>query len=115
MVTVTSFNQRETKDGRKFITLELSDSPEIVKSQTTGNRYFTLKKCNIPTTFDEVIAKQLIGTTLNGEIVKVETEPYEFFNKTSGETLLLDYSYSYLESPEAKPIGSSKVEELQTA
>ena len=95
MVTVTSYAIRETKDGRNFITLELTGGVEFVQSQTTGKMYASTRKCNIPCTFDENTAKNLVGSQMPGEIVKQETEPYEFINQTSGETMMLNYTYVY--------------------
>ena len=114
MVTITAYNHRESKDGRPFLTLQISGGVELVKSQTTGAYYATTRSCSIPCTFDESVAKQLVGSQMPGEIVKMETETYEFLSKT-GETMMLNYTYAYQASPEAKPVGSSKVEEHQTA
>lgn len=94
MVKVSSFNVRESKDGRTFITLELTGSVEFTQSQTTGKMYATVRKTNIPCTFDEATAAQLVGSQIPGEIVRVESDPYEFTTQT-GEVMLLDYSYAY--------------------
>lgn len=95
MVTVKNFNVRTTAGGRTFVTLDLEGGLEIGISQTTGKPYATTKKCSIPTTFDEVTAQGLIGSTLPGVITKVECEPYEFVNPTTSEKMILDYSWVY--------------------
>jgi hypothetical protein len=113
MVKVTGYATRETADGkRKFITLELSGGLAMIQSQSTGKFYATTTKCSIPTTFDENVAKSLIGSEMPGDIVKQEVEPYEFVNKTTGETLMLNYSYAYQLNPQATPVGSSKELEI---
>ena len=114
MVTVTNYFVRETKDGRTFIALELSGGLEFTQSQVTGKFYATTKRTSIPCTFDENAAKNLIGSQMPGEIVKQEVEPYEFTNKTNGETMLLNYSYSYQATPQAELMGSYR-SELQNA
>lgn len=109
MVTVSSFNVRESKDGRSFITLELTGSVEFIQSQATGKMYATVRKSNIPCTFTADVASQLVGNQLPGEIVRVETDPYEFTTQT-GEVMLLDYSYAYQASATAELIPNQVLE-----
>lgn len=113
MVTVTNYHTRTTHDGREFITLELQGGLELVVSKTTGQYYATTKKCSIPTTFNDEVAKKLIGTELEGEIVKQDVEPYEFQNPRTGETIMLNYSWVYKLNPQAEPIGSTKIQEVE--
>ncbi|HRF24875.1 MAG TPA: hypothetical protein PLR98_11950, partial [Chitinophagaceae bacterium] len=80
MVTVTGFAQRERKDGTKFFVLELNGGLELVQSSSTGKFYATARKCTIPSTFDESTAKLMIGQTVEGEIVRIPSEPYEYVN-----------------------------------
>jgi len=115
MVTVASYAVRETKDGRSFICLELSGSLELVQSQQTGKFYATTKRCSLPCTFDENTAKLLVGTQMQGEIVKRETEPYEFINKNTGETMMLDYTYEYQGSVGIELPGTIKLVESEIA
>lgn len=95
MVTVTGFAQRERKDGAKFFVLELNGGLELVQSSSTGKFYATARKCTIPSTFDETTAKLMIGQTVDGEIVRVASEPYEYLNKRTGEVLTLSHTYAY--------------------
>ena len=115
MVTVASYAVRETKDGRSFICLDLQGGLEIVQSQQTGKFYATTKRCSLPCTFKEDTAKLLVGTQMKGEIVKRETEPYEFTNKSTGETMMLDYTYEYQGSVGIELPGTIKLAELETA
>ncbi|MDP3469463.1 MAG: hypothetical protein Q8S11_14070 [Daejeonella sp.] len=114
MVTVASYAVRETKEGRSFICLELQGGLEIVQSNQTGKFYATTKRCSLPCTFNEDTAKLLVGTQMQGEIVKRETEPYEFTNKTTGETMMLDYTYEYQGSVSTGVLGDMKLVERQT-
>lgn len=103
MVTVSGYNSRKNKSGEDFITLELTGSLEIVQSQNTGKMYATVKKCSIPSTFDEHLAKMLIGSKIEGEIVRVPCDPYDYTVKSTGEQITLAYSYAY------QPAGSKEL------
>ena len=92
MVTVSGFAERQRKDGSPFITLELTGSVEIVESQTSGKMYATVRKVSIPSTFDASIAQAMIGQKIEGEIVRVICEPYEFVNPRTNELLTLRHS-----------------------
>jgi hypothetical protein len=114
MVTVTGCAVRKTADGkREFVVIEVQGGLEICQSQATGKFYATTKKCSIPTTFDEEMAKKLIGSQIPGDVVKEDCEPYEYLNKTSGEKVILNYTYAYQLNPQGSLVGTSR--ELQVA
>ena len=96
MVTVVDYANRETKDGRKFVALILQGGLCMVQSKQTGNFYGTVKKCSIPSTFDEGTAKGLIGEKIPGSVQKTSCAPYDFVNKETGEILHLDYRWAYV-------------------
>ena len=87
MVTITNIAVRQSKDGRAFTTLELSGGLEMAQSQETGKFYATVRKCSVPTTFDESVAKTLIGSSLEGNIVRTEALPYDYTNPDTGEVM----------------------------
>ena len=108
MVRIKSFSKRETKDGRSFISLELTGGLELVQSTNSGRFYATQRRCFIPSTFDEATAAEFVGNTLSGEIVRVPVdEPYSYTTST-GEVIQLQHEYCYKPTPESAPIGSSK-------
>ena len=115
MVQVTNFHEVETKDGRTFVSLEITGGLELVQSQTTGNFYATIRKCRIPSTFDVGIAKSMIGQQLEGDIVRVTTDPYEYVSPTTGEIMELHHSYAYRPKDSIELIGKTNVSELQMA
>jgi hypothetical protein len=115
MVQVTNFHEVETKDGKTFISLELTGGLELIQSQTTGKFYATVRKCRVPSTFDANIAKMMIGTQMDGDIVRVETDPYEFLNKRTGELMTLQHSYAYRPKGSLELVGHSQVQEIQLA
>ena len=96
MVTVTGFKIVETEEGDSYVRLLLNGDLEMVKSQTTGNMYATTRRCSISATFDEETANRMIGKELPGEIVKVDTEPYEY-TLDSGETIEIAHRWVYEE------------------
>ncbi|GAA4092578.1 hypothetical protein [Mucilaginibacter panaciglaebae] len=115
MVTVSNYAVRTTADGRVFIALELTGGLELIQSQVSGNFYATTRKCSMPSTFDEETAKSLIGSQLEGEIVKLDVEPYEFLNPRTGEVLLLNYTWAYQRSPSSVLVGATPVQSTEMA
>ena len=95
MVTVTDYKVKEAKDGRSFTLLELQGGLEMVQSQQNGRFYATVRKCTVSTTFDERIAKTLVGTQMPGKIVRVECEPYEYTVESTGEVISLAHRWGY--------------------
>lgn len=70
--------------GQTFVLLELSGGLELVQSQAIGKFYATSRKCGIPSTFTTVVAKLMEGQQIEVDIVRVESDPYEYTNKTTG-------------------------------
>lgn len=112
MVTVTGYKEVEKTNGETFISLELSGGLELVQSQTTGNFYATVRKVRIPSTFDETIAKMLIGQQIEGSIERVTVEPYNYVNKTTGEVITLQHSYVFRPKGAVETIGQTQVMEM---
>lgn len=104
MVTVVDYAKRQRKDGTEFIALILQGGLSLVQSRVTGNFYATIKKCSIPSTFDENVAKEMVGQQVPGSIQKTSCEPYEFIAQNTGEVVQLDYRWAYF------PEGSSPEE-----
>ena len=75
MVKIIDFKKSVNQEGKEYGVLILQGAIETVRSKTTNRPYLTAKKTAVPTTFDEVLAKNLIGQTLPGQIEKQECEP----------------------------------------
>lgn len=99
MVTIIKFKKRVNQEGKEYGVLVLQGSIETVRSQTTNRPYLTAKKTAVPTTFDDVFAKNLIGQTLPGQIERQECEPYIFTNPETGEEMELSHTFVYNEDP----------------
>ena len=95
MVTIINFEKHQGTD-KEFLLLQLQGDVEAAISQTTGLPYLTARRCSIPSTFDEVTCKALIGKQLPGSIIKIKVEePYEFTIPETKEIITLDYRYVY--------------------
>ncbi|RFM27928.1 hypothetical protein [Deminuibacter soli] len=109
MVTVTNYFSRNNKEGKAFILLELQGDMELVQSLETGKFYATVRKCTLPTTFDEHTAKMLIGKQLPGSVERIDCPVYDYLLKETGETIKLTHTYAY--SPQ-REIGADNVKQL---
>jgi hypothetical protein len=100
MVTVKDYKQRESKDGKKFFVLVLQGGVTPVKSNKTGRMYFSSKTATVPSTFDEETCQSIIGAQFPGRILRVESEPYEFTIKETGEIINLSHRWEYQDDVE---------------
>ena len=96
MITVVDYALRKTQEGREFYALVLQGGLSLVQSKQSGNYYATVKKCSIPSTFDEATAKAMIGEKVPGTVQKKPCESYNFTNKETGEIITLDYRWVYV-------------------
>ena len=96
MVTVVDYAARQRQDGTVFYALILQGGLSLVQSQNTGNFYATVKKCSIPSTFDEKTAQSMVGEQVPGSVQRKSCEPYEWENKDTGEVLQLSHRWVYL-------------------
>jgi hypothetical protein len=96
MVTVKDYAIRQTKDGREFVALILQGGLCLVQSKQTNNFYATVKRCSVPSTFDEETAKGMIGEKIPGSVQKTSCEPYDYTVQDTGEILHLDYRWAYV-------------------
>ena len=108
MVTVVNYEKMKNSEGEEFIVLTVQGAPEVVISEKTNKPYFTVRKCNVPCTFDELTAKSLIYQQMPGHIVKVKCEPYDYTVESSGEVIELSHrwEYSVEEQRSAKEVNS---------
>ena len=100
MVKIVDFVKRTNKEGEEFNALILQSGIELVKSHETGRWYATAKKTSITSTFDDAMCQSLIGQEIPGSVQRVETDPYEFTVKDTGEVLTLTHRWVYLKDDE---------------
>lgn len=95
MVRIVNYQKRQTEEGRPFFVLEIQSGIEMVLSTKTGQYYATAKKANISSTFDEETCKALLGTEMPGTIIKINSDPYEYTIRDTGEIIMLTHRYAY--------------------
>ena len=95
MVRIIGYKERNKDDGSSFFVLELQGGIEMVKSKETGNFYATAKKAFIPSTFDEATCSALVGSEMDGKIVKEACEEFTYTIKETGEEVTLQHRWVY--------------------
>ena len=115
MVHVKNYALRERKNGETFIALELVGGVELIQSSETGRFYATVRKCSIPSTLDESTAKMMLGQKIEGEIVRVQCDAYDFVNPRTGEVMTLNHSYAYRPNDAMELVGHTQLRSLETA
>ncbi|MBR9916750.1 hypothetical protein GYB29_03465 [bacterium] len=103
MVTITDYKSRTNEGGEEFFVLIVEGGIETIRSEN-GNLYFTSKKASVPSTYDAERCKMLIGHQLPGIVKKVKCEPYEYQTSENGESIMLDYKYTY----ECEPVSEEE-------
>lgn len=96
MVTIVDYKSFTKENGENFFGLIVQGGIEAVKSQQTGKTYFTARAATVPTTFNEQICMGLVGTKIDGLVKKVETDPYDYSVKETGEIIKLNHRYEYI-------------------
>ncbi len=97
MVTVKEIRKAENSKGEEFFGLIVQSGAMSVKSKKTGRVYFTAKTAFVSTTFDEKTASSLIGMEFEGTIRKVQTDPYEYTIKDTGEIIEMSHRWEYVD------------------
>lgn len=95
MVTIRGYRVLENSEGESFCMLQLEGEVEMVQSKQTGKYYATVKKCNVPATFDEETCKLMVGKIMPGGIIRIKCDPYQYEIPSNGEIVTLDYTWSY--------------------
>jgi hypothetical protein len=91
-----------SKTKEEYNIVVLQGNVEIQKSQSTGKFYLRSKTISIPTTLNQNEAKQLIGSSIPGKIVKVDCPEYLVPVPNSTRKLKITHTYEYSNSAEDK-------------
>lgn len=94
MIIVKDYHVREGERGN-FISLELMGDIEMVQSANTGRFYATARRCFVSSTFDETVAKHMVGKEMSGNIARKQCEPYEYTIPETGEVIMLAHTWDY--------------------
>jgi hypothetical protein len=96
MLKVTAFKERTSKDGKKFVTIDLQGGLELVQSSISGKFYACVRKTSVVSTFSSEVARMLIGSEIPGRIQRIECDPYEYTIQETGEIVSLSYTWGYV-------------------
>lgn len=110
MVKIIGYKLSQNAEGKAFVSLKLQGGVEAIQSQQTGKFYLTAKTCYIPSTFNEIQAEMLSGSSLPGVITRVAVEPYDYTIKETGEIIKLAHSYAY-QPEQASPSAAANMNE----
>lgn len=97
MVTVKDYKTITNRDGEDFFALVVEGGVQPVRSQRTGRIYFTTRSATVPTTFDEDTCKKVINTNFNGEVRRVDCDPYEYTIEETGEIIELSHRWEFMD------------------
>ena len=100
MVKIIDFKTYQNDDGEDYHALILQGGLESVRSQESGQIYFTARTARVSCTFNETMCKSLIGTDLPGKIQKEETEAYEYKIPNTDEVIELTHRFVYVSEEE---------------
>jgi len=111
MVTVVDYAARKNGEGKDFFALILQGGIEMVMSKQTGRYYATAKRTSIPSTFDELTCRSLVGEKIPGTIMKVPCDSYSFAVKETGEIIEMNHRWVYLPEEASQPVFQGRVVE----
>ena len=97
MVIIKDLKPITKGDGTTFYALIVEGSVEPVRSEKTGRIYFTARRATVPTTFDKQTCEKVIGTEFNGDVRRVECDPYDYTIETTGETIELSHRWEFMD------------------
>jgi hypothetical protein len=101
MIIIQSFEKRtNTQTGEEFYSLIVENSTVDLVRSKSEKMYATKWSCSLSCTFDEPTCQALIGTSLEGNIHRVECEPYEVVDKNTGEIRVSDHRYEFFKEGE---------------
>lgn len=100
MLTVTGIRRNQDEDGNQWISLILESDLTMVRSKN-GTYYASKKKTSVYSTLDEDAARQLIGSRIEGDIVKESCTPYTYETE-DGREIEMDYKWVFVEK--AQPV-----------
>ena len=95
MVRIIDYRVRTSSSGDTFNAL-IIQGIVLLKSKETGMYYATSKTCSIPTTFSEEICKSMLFHEIDGNIQRVDCQPYTVLDKETGDEKVLTHRYEYV-------------------
>lgn len=84
-----------SKTKAEYNVIVLLGDVQVLNSKSSGKFYLTAKRVVLPTTLDQVQAKELVGTTLPGVIEKVDCPEYEIKMPNSNKKVKITHTFQY--------------------
>jgi hypothetical protein len=100
MVTISDCQSRKNAKGETFYVLILSGEVDFAKSTLSGNFYLTTRRASVTTTFDQKTCQSLIGRQIPGRIIRVECEPWNSVNESTGELIVHHHRNAFVPDSE---------------
>lgn len=97
--TETKVNPK-TKENYNVIVL--LGNVEVLKSKSSGKPYLTAKKVTMPTTLTSEQAAELVGTSLPGNIEKIDCPEYEIKMPGSNKKVKINHTFQFSPSTTEK-------------
>lgn len=112
MVTIIDYALRNSKDGKPFVALILQGDIEMVQSQETGRFYATARRCSVSSSFDENSAKQFLGKSMPGKIVRKACDAYDYTIPETGEVVKMAHHWEYVPEEQVEVARTEKTRSL---
>lgn len=111
MVRIIDYRVRTSSSGETFNAL-IIQGIVLVRSKETGMFYATSKEVSIPSTFSEDVCKSMLYHEIDGNIQRVECQPYSVLDKETGEEKVLHQRYEYVPEQRKHIYASDEVVEI---
>lgn len=109
MAKITNYAIRRSRDGTSKVLLEITGERDLMLCRNTGNFYYVIPRCTVPSVLDEEKAKKFIGTVAKGQMKKLFVEQYEIVNWKTREVYSFTYSFGFKPSSMKEVIGITPI------
>jgi hypothetical protein len=83
------------KTKEEYQVVVLLGNVEVLRSKSNSKPYLSAKKVTLPTTLNQQQAQELIGTSLPGEIEKVDCPEYEIKMPGTNKKVKINHTFQY--------------------
>ena len=92
---IDALTRVNAKTKEEYQVVVLLGNVEILRSKSNSKPYLSAKRVTLPTTLNQEQAKELIGTTLPGDIEKVDCPEYEIKMPGSNKKVKINHTFQY--------------------
>jgi hypothetical protein len=99
MVSIVGIESKVNKRTQEeFVMVILQGEIEVKKSKSTSKFYLGAKQVKLPTTLTAEQASELVGTSLAGDIEKVDCQEYEITMPGSNKKVKINHTFQFAPS-----------------